>query len=171
MIQLAFESAFDPFHAAFRILRQLEYIGGSPIAVARLKILDAFVAEPQRCLGIRVPPGLKKKAKLAAACQAPIYGSRPSIGALYNRMSPMQDAAIQTLVLQGLLDADAFTQGMAIRSGVSLSKELSERIEISNEAQENLMEFLLKDLDQIDFNGPNGLKARTSLGEFRYDIV
>lgn len=171
MIQLAFESAFDPFHAAFRILRQLEFRGGAAISVARLKILDTYVAEPRRCLDIRVPPGLKKKAKLAAACQPPTYGARPSAGAMFNRMSPMQDAAIQTLAFQGFVDADSFAQGLAMRTDTALPENLAARILQVNVSQNDLMTFLLNDLAAIDFNGPNGLKARTSLGEFRYDIV
>ncbi len=170
MIQLAFESAFDPFHSAFRILRLAEFSAGA-IEIVRLKILDVYVAEPRRCLDIRVPPALKKKAKLAAACQPPTYGSRPRIEALFNRMSPMQDAAIQTLVMQGLLDADAFAKGTAQRSEVPLSANLSARTASSNESQSDLMAFLLLDLGEISFNGPNGLKARTGLGEFRYDLV
>jgi len=86
-------------------------------------------------------------------------------------MSPMQDAAIQTLVIQGLLDGDAFAQGIATRSDAPLSGNLSERIALSNEAQPDLMTFLLVDLADIAFNGPDGLKARTRLGEFRYDFV
>ncbi len=86
-------------------------------------------------------------------------------------MSPMQDAAIQTLVMQGLLDADAFSNGMAQRTEAPLSTKLSARIASSNESQKNLMTFLLLDLGEIGFNGPNGLKARTGLGEFRYDLV
>ncbi len=33
------------------------------------------------------------------------------------------------------------------------------------------MKFLCYDLNEITYNGLNGLKDRTRIGEFRYDIV
>lgn len=171
MIQLAFEPAFDPFHCAFRLLRQAESRGNSAVRIERVKILDVFVAEPRRCSRIRVPPQLRKAAGRAAACQLPTYGSRPTTGAFFDRMSPMQDAAIQTLVLHGLLDADAFNERQALRTKVALNKDLRHRIEAVNTSQQSLVSFLFKDLDAIPLDGVNGLKHRTGIGEYRYDIV
>ena len=171
MIQLAFEPAFDPFHAAFRMLRQAMYRSGDPVQIFRAKIIDLYLVEPRRCLDIRLPPQLKKAAKLASLNQPAIYGQRPSSTVLFNRMSPMQDAAIQTLVLQGLLDGDAFSQGQIIRGDVSLPQGLESRIRSANAQQETLMSFLCVELDKIALDGPMGLKSRTKLGEYRYDIV
>lgn len=171
MIQLAFEPAFDPFHAAFRVLRQVVYRYPRPIALARAKILDVYMAEPARCLDIRLAGSLKKSARQAAAFQPPVYGQRPSAQVLFNRMSPMQDAAIQTLVLQGILDADAFGQDQLVRGDESIPEGLEARVKEVNAAQAALMTFLLSDLDEVSLDGPNGLKARTKLGEFRYDVV
>ncbi|SRR5258706_3236584 len=171
MIQLAFEPAFDPFHAAFRIFRQVVYRPGVPVQIMRIKILDLYLVEPRRCLDIRLPPQLKKPAKLAALNQPAIYGQRPSSAVLFNRMSPMQDAAIQTLVIQGMLDGDAFSQGQIIQGDTRVPEVLEARIRDVNVRQESLMSFLCKDLDGIALDGPKGLKDRTELGEYRYDIV
>lgn len=88
MIQLAFEPAFDPFHGAFRLLRQAIFRGSKYSTVSRAKLTDFFVAEPRRCLDIRVPPALKGAAKRAAATQVPTYGRRPSASNLFNRSRP-----------------------------------------------------------------------------------
>lgn len=171
MIQLAFEPAFDPFHAAFRVLRLAACKGGEPTQLMRLKVLDLFLVEPRRCLEIRVPPRLKKAAKLAADNQPAIYGQRPSSTVLFNSMSPMQDAAIQTLVSQGFLDGDAFSQGQILLGEIAVPSNLAYRITNVNVLQDTLMKFLCKDLEEIPLNGPKGLKNRTGLGEYRYDDV
>jgi hypothetical protein len=170
MIQLAFDPAYDPFHAAFRFLRQIEFREGSPIEILRLKILDLYLLEPKRCLEIRLNGELKKKARRAAEFQPPTYGHRPGTKALFDRMGPMQDAAIQTLVMQGILDGDAFGQGKIVRGEQPLSAKLMDRISDANNSQTDLMNFLTE-LDQLPFNGAKGLKDRTGLGEFRYDLV
>lgn len=155
MIQLAFEPAFDPFHCAFRLLRQAEMQADSATKIERVKILDVFVAEPRRCSNIRVPPQLRKAAGRAAACQHPTYGSRPATSSFFDRMSPMQDAAIQTLVLHGLFDADAFDERHVLRTNFALNEDLKHRIEIANTNQQSLMSFLFRDLDSIPLDGIN----------------
>jgi hypothetical protein len=64
MIQLAFEPAFDPFHAAFRVLRLAVCKGGEPTQLMRLKVLDLFLVEPRRCLEIRVPASVEESCKI-----------------------------------------------------------------------------------------------------------
>lgn len=171
MIQLAFEPAYDPFHAAFRILRQSAYRKSQPSPVSRVKILDVFIAEPIKCINIRLAGALKASARRAAKSQHPTYGHRPPAISLFNRMSLMQDAAIQTLVMQGILDGDAFGMGQVLLVEGLIPEKLSSKIDAINGAQADLMKFLFDDLDAIPFEGLNGLKDRTGLGEFRYDIV
>ena len=171
MTQLAFEPAFDSYHTAFRLLRQIEFRSLAEVQISRLKILDVYVSEPQRCLEIRLGGPLKKKARQAAKCQMPIYGKRPSSITLFNQMRHIQDAAIQTFVLQGILDPDAYRVGAALRTNEKISADLSERISVANEKQSDLMTFLCVDLDEIPFDGVGGVKDRTSLGEYRYDLI
>lgn len=171
MIQLAFEPAYDPFHAAFRVLRQSVYLNYKPAPASRIKILDVYVAEPIKCLDIRLAGALKASARRAAKCQHPTYGHRPTARSLLNRMSLMQDAAIQTLVMQGIIDGDGFGMGQIQLIKGMLPAELLSKINNANANQADLMKFLLNDLNSIPFEGLNGLKDRTGLGEFRYDIV
>ncbi len=169
MIQLAFEPAFDPFHTAFRVLRQLEFRNDETVAINRMKILDVYMAEPVRCTEIRLAGPLRRAARLAAACQLPQYGRRPTTNALFNRMIPIQDAAIQTLVSRCFLDGDAYSQGQALRTELPLSDALVTRITNVNIAQKALMTFLCRDLDAVPTDGTKGLKDRTGLSEYRYD--
>lgn len=171
MIQLAFEPAYDPFHAAFRILRQSAYRQCQPSPIPRVKLLDVYLAEPIKCLDIRLANPLKASARRAAKCQHATYGHRPPATGLFNRMSLMQDAAIQTLVMQGILDGDAYGMGQVRLVEGVLPAKLAAKIDALNADQADLMTFLFKDLDAIPFEGLNGLKDRTGLGEFRYDIV
>ena len=86
-------------------------------------------------------------------------------------MGPMQDAAIQTLVIQGFLDADAFAKDRVVQTDEAIPDHLGQRIRSANATQAPLLEFLCRDLDKIPFGGPKGLKDRTGLGEYRYDVV
>ena len=171
MIQLAFEPAYDPFHSAFRMLRQVVFKKGKPLLIPRLKINDLYIAEPRRCLEIRLAGELKKAARKAAACQQATYGQRPSATNLFDRMAPMQDSAIQTLVNQGLFEADSFEQNLAALSERPLPAPLLARIRKANDSQADLLTFLLIDLEAVPFDGSNGLKDRTGLSEYRYDII
>jgi hypothetical protein len=78
----------------------------------------------------------------------------------------MQDAAIQTLVMQGVLDGDAFGMGQVRLVEEALPVELSMKVQAANADQSDLMTFLFNDLDAVPFEGLNGLKDRTGLGSF-----
>jgi hypothetical protein len=73
--------------------------------------------------------------------------------------------------MHGFLGAEAFGEGVAALTDRILPDGLSRRIEVANASQQKLLEFLFVQLDEIPFGGPGGLKDRTHLGEFRYDIT
>ncbi|MDA9918524.1 hypothetical protein N9D37_01365 [Erythrobacter sp.] len=170
MIQISFEPAFDPYHTAFRFLAQTRYVA-EPIAAQRARIFDIYVLEPFRVKDIRVPQKLKSKAKAAANCQRPLYGRRPSSQSLYNRMRPIHDAALQTLALHGAMNMTTFEHDKLNLVSSWLSTKAVSAIDREVERLEPLLEFLHETLAEFSFDGVGGIKDRTKLGEFKYDVV
>ena len=86
-------------------------------------------------------------------------------------MEGIQQAALQTLCLQGFFDRDSFLEGR-IRAGQrNLPDELRFFITEKNSQDAVLLTFLFDNLLSFDFDGPDGIKARTGLMEYRYDAV
>lgn len=170
MIQIAFEPAYDPYHTAFRFLMQARF-SSQPLSIARVRIFDVFVLEPFRIERIRVPNSLRRRKADAAEHQRPFYGNRPSTQSLFNQMRPIQDAALQTLALREIISMTEFQEDRIQLIENNCPSELLQRIDSENEILHSVLSFLIDYLGEFAFDGVGGIKDRTQLGEFRYDLV
>lgn len=171
MIQIAYQPAYDAFHTTFRIIRILSCIPNSTIKVDKLKILDFYMAFPRLTAEII---GLQRQYKKYQLDNFPKpYSELPSPITIFNQMSPIQDAAIQTLCLQGVLDFDikSLLHGEIQLSEMGVPEALVEAVRSRNEKEASLIHYFLEVLLPIPLDGPKGLKARTSLMEHRYDYA
>jgi len=99
------------------------------------------------------------------------YGEQPSAETIYRSMQPIQDASFQTLVTKGMFDMAAFQRGDIQRTATPLRERLELRIANLNSAENELLNFLNRMVRSFRFEGPDGLKHRTNLAEYRYDSV
>lgn len=173
MTQLSFQPAFDPFHAVYRILRLFPIIRDhGPLHSDQVRILDYYLLLPYRSGTIRLLPKHRRFRKLAMRYEATKpYGEQPDDRTLFERMEPMQIAALQTLATRGLIDVEELVVGMVKTTDIPIPPELVERIVTANKEDAELMEFLCVLVVDYPLAGPNGLKDRTALMEFRYDAV
>lgn len=171
-MQLTYEPAFDPLHSIFRALRLREALGASfRLPRDLFRILDFYLLYPT---GLRHMPlrsiHLKLKRLAASTKRAEPYGPRPGDPILFERMRPFQDAAVETLALQGFLSTDALGKGWVENAGKPIPAILAGRVETANSSEGNLLSAL-RAIAQYPLEGPNGLKDRSGLLEHRYDAV
>lgn len=175
MIQLSYQPAFDPYHSAFRLLRLRETCWSTgPLSFDALRIADFFLLFPF-LIGnsqVRLQRKHVKYRKLSKkySASAP-FGRVPAMDVLFRRMEPFQFAAAETLVNSGFASSDEWHGKCFFATEQSLPMETAKRIGSLNGDQSDLLEFLTKLVTEYEVSGPNGLKDRTSLLEFRYDSV
>jgi hypothetical protein len=173
MIQLSFQPAFDPFHAVYRALRLFPIIRQRGFLHRdQVRILDYYMLFPHRLSEIRLIRKHRRFKDLAARYEAgKPYGEQPDDRTLFERMEPMQIAALQTLAKQGLMNSDELAVGLVKLTDSPIPSELGERISAANREDAGLIEFLCALATDLPLSGPHGLKARTGLLEYRYDAV
>ena len=173
MIQLTFEPSLDPFHAVFRFLRLRPMIAGlGALSRDHLRILDFYLLFPFRIEAIRLTHQDRKYRKLSAQYEsAKPYGEQPEDRSLFNRMEPMQVAALDTLAARRLIDPDRWTVGDVAPTDLLIPEPVRLRAEAANAQDAELMSFLAKLAADYHVTGPRGLKDRTGLMEHRYDAV
>lgn len=173
MIQLTFEPALDPFHAVFRLLRLRPIlVKAGTLPRDHVRILDFYLLFPFRIGSIRLMPRHRKYRRLASENEAAQpYGNQPEDRVLFGRMEPMQVAALDTLATRELTDPARWEVGEVMATSVSLPAPLADRAEIANRSEAGLMEFLGALAAEYQLLGPDGLKSRTGLQEYRYDAV
>jgi hypothetical protein len=173
MSQLVFQPALDPFHAVFRFLRLLPVSREvSSLLNGHVRILDFYLLFPFRIRAIRLAPGHQHFKKLSEkyAYLTP-YGEQPDAHLVFERMRPMQLAALETMSALNYIDSVAFLTGTFMATDQKIPEEISARITELNNNQSDLIQFLEVLAEDYELSGPNGLKARTELMEYRYDAV
>jgi ABC-three component (ABC-3C) system Middle Component 5 len=173
MIQLTFQPAFDPFHAVFRLLRLRPTIAvAGSLHRDHVRILDFYLLFPFKIDGIRLLPEDRKYRRLSSDYQAArTYGHQPGDQIVFNRMATMQTAAIETLAVRNMISRERLDVGHVEATSAPAPKELAVRVGAANERDAELMGFLAVLASRYALTGPDGLKARTNLLEYRYDAV
>ena len=167
MTQLAYHPAFDAYNAILRIIRILLSVPQSVDSQA-LRILDFYLVFPETLVSARLTSELRTAVrKLASKPRFP-YDKVPSSKALFARMESPHEAARQTLISKGFVVFDV--DGLSL-SRSSTPQELLDLASEQNQNEEGLMAFLSALGQAFPINGPNGLKDRSGLLEYRYDVV
>jgi len=173
MMQLTYEPAFDPLHSMFRALRLREGLeAGFRLPRDLFRMLDFYLVFPAFLQSARFRPEHQRmKREAATTKRAPPYGPQPDGMALFERMRPFQDAALDTLALQGFFQSSALDQGWVQREDHAVPPELAARIQSANATEGSLIAALRTLATEYRLEGANGLKDRTALMEHRYDAV
>jgi hypothetical protein len=173
MTQISFQPALDPFHATFRLLRLWPLLNQhGPLHFNTVRILDFVLLFPFYIRGIRLATKHQKHKKLSEKYpQLRPYGQLPDPRVLFERMEPMQTAAIQTVMSHGMLDEKAWKQGEVSPIGNEVPQSITRRVAELNEQQLELMGFLKVLATEYELTGDSGLKARTGLLDHRYDAI
>lgn len=167
MTQLVYHPAFDAYNALLRIVRVLLAFPAG-LDVAALRILDFYLLFPDAISDARMTPQLRSVVKRLAAQPRFPYDKVPASRSLFERMESPHEAARQTLISKGFIKPAA---GCMILHEALLPKELHDLALEQNKNEEHLMSAIVAIGDAFPTNGPNGLKDRSSLLEYRYDVI
>lgn len=173
MIQLSFEPAYDAYHAIFRHLRLRDLATGeNGLPIDQFRILDYYLMFPFRLEQFRLKRGHGRyRAMFRRLAAEPRYVEHPSDKMVFERMRPIQDASLQTLAQKQLFDLACLEDGVVRSTAAPLPENTAERIERANEGESELMEFLNVLARDYPLLGPDGLKDRSGLMEYRYDAL
>lgn len=165
---LVYNPIFDAYHCIFRILAILEM--RPSIEVDTLRILDFSLCFPSIVENFKLPKelaGLKANAK---KIQNP-YRNAMGANRLFLSLRPTHDGALACLAAAGFIVPKELSAGRATRTAASLPLEVNERRAELVKRESFFFEEIAYKLLEIPLLGPNGLKDRSGLMEFRYDHI
>ncbi len=173
MIGISYHPLYDPYHCLFRLSAILQFQPDINVDLSRIKLIDFYILLPSlikkiRLSGdfasLRADKGLKKT-------QEP-YQKIPSSRSLFRTLEPIQDVAIRHKIGVGLISSESYTNGKFARNPkISLPSDFLDQLQsyISNNIC--VFEFMIQDLEKIPTFGVDGMKHRTDLMEYKYDVV
>lgn len=164
MLALNFYPHLDPYHAAFRLLALCRYTGGMDQDAYR--ILDYFSLFPFDLTVIRHRGGEKKRVASHFEAMRPYkWNAQPASTFLH--MSSYQDVALSSLKGRGVvIDGVRVLPSSEASFDPGLLKSLDEFVLQRKRA----LNFVLKIEAEFGLYGEGGLKDRSSLMTFKYDV-
>lgn len=165
---LIYHPAYDAYHCIFRMLAVIKVIPSLEVDKARL--LDFYLLFPSAMSKIRLPQTLSRARQIAKAT-ANIYRDPINPSATFRELHHIQEAALKCIAASGIIDIDNYEAGIIVRTELAIPASLSKQLDIFVANQEESAQFILNELATIPLKGINGLKDRTELMEYRYDVT
>ena len=169
MTQLVYHPAFDPYNALLRAVRLLVAApeGFDPMT---LRILEFYLLFPEELINIRLTAKLRSAVRKLDARPRYPYDRLPTPRSLFERMRTSFEAALQTLTSRGLVSTEVASGRVVLRTG-DTPAELLDLALGQNADEADLITVLAAISSEFPTSGANGLKDRSSLMEYRYDVV
>ena len=164
---LIYHPAYDAYHCVFRMLAILSVVPTLEYDKARL--LDFYLMFPSAVQRITLPKALGHGKRLAKQFEN-IYHDPIEPSFAFRDMRTIQRSALGCLVASGVIERSSYGEGVVARTKVKLPVELELRISGFMESRPEIGAFILHDLAMLPLRGVNGLKHRTGLLEYKYDI-
>jgi hypothetical protein len=165
---LIYHPAYDAYHCVFRMLCIVRLLPSVELDKARL--LDFYLLFPSAISKIRLPKTHSSGRQLAKLL-ANVYRDPINPSATFRELSYIQEAAFKCMVASGFVDAKSYESGVMVRTELPLPDSMLETTSAYITDNSELTDFVLGELATIPLKGLDGLKDRTGLMEYRYDIA
>lgn len=166
---LQYHPAYDVGHTMMRLIRIASNSKHLPIEIEKLFILDFFYLFPAHLSTLRVPKDMVKE-RNSVKVQFNNYFDPYYAKDTFLKLYPISSNAAQLLASKNVLEKDRFFEGFAdMNRDTHLYIEISSDI-LHDNINTRLLDFVANRLASIPLLGPEGLKARSSLLEHRYDV-
>jgi hypothetical protein len=137
---------------------------GDGMQIERLRILDMFLLYPSLLHRMSLPNELKRQVReIEAARPERSFVRLPSIASVWQDLRIYQSAALQHLAGRGLLRRELLLSRGAMLLGSAVPPEVLRSARHANEAQHDLVAFLVEGLFSLPDGGKGGLIQRARL--------
>jgi len=136
----------------------------------KLRILDFYTVFPRLAETIKLPQTMRHARKAFQAAPAP-YERMSEPTRIYESMFNIQSMAVHAMIGAGILLAEPFSSSgflQVSQAGVAIANSIVGKF---SERKSPWFRAIVEQLVMIELRGPDGLKARTGLAEYRYDLT
>lgn len=165
---LIYHPAYDAYHCVFRMLAVAEWVKNTEIDKARL--LDFYLVFPGAIEKIRLPNDMRSLRQVAKDT-ANLYRNPVSNSSTFLEMRHIQEAALKSIAALGLINIDRYSAGYVERTLMTLPTSVEEKIHEFLSVNSVVVDAVLNKLAKIPLLGSDGLKHRSQLMEYRYDVA
>ncbi|WP_438578500.1 ABC-three component system middle component 5 [Aeromonas sobria] len=165
-----YHPAQDINHCVYRLLLILECSKHKYFNIDLYKLIDFYILFPHLIKLIKPLPKSISKFRKDFANIPDSYESIRNSKRIFHDLENLQSTAVKNLLAKDFLDKEAFEHGVIKRSKKLLPEHFSEKIQSARLYKQEWFRVLINEFPNSKLIGSNGLKFRTGLIEYRYDM-
>lgn len=167
---LMYHPAFDANHCLYRIVSILHATRHTQISWPLLRMLDFYYLFPSQLKKIQPWPREISKLKTLVTKIPEQFEELTNPTRTFFELEPFQKSATLELIARGVISKPAFDQGLMELEPDSLSSAYIELLATDTFLGSEAFGVITKGLPIVPLNGSNGLKSRSGLMEYIYDL-
>lgn len=167
---LMYHPAFDANHCLYRIVSILHAANDAPISWPLLRMLDFYYLFPSQLKNIKPWPREIQKLKAQAMKIPTQFEDLTNPARTFFELQPFQKTAMLELIAKGVLSKPSFDKGIMKLEPGTLPSAYTALLDTDDFLKSDAFRVITKGLPSAEFNGSSGLKSRSGLMEYVYDI-
>ena len=171
---ITYNPAFDLYHTIYRMAHIVQRLDeGERMEIDKARIWDFYLLFPDKVYNIYLKRSEKdlREARKEYIHQAPNpYDYKGDNRKLFEWLRPVQVSALGCLVACSILEKDDYLSGMLRVADASALEDYLGKIDGLSAKEKNTLSFLSLLSKEMPLTGAEGLKQRTELLEFKYDV-
>lgn len=165
-----YHPAQDINHCVYRVLLILENTEHSSLSIDIYRLMDFYTVFPYLLKLIKpLPTPINKHRKKFADIQEP-FESLKNTKRIMHELEILQTIAFQNLLAKSFLCKESFEKGQLKRSETLLPIQMQKSFKAARLVNEEWFSVIINEFPKAKFVGKSGIKARTGLMEFKYDV-
>lgn len=166
---IIYHPVYDVNHCLYRILLALETSVHEEFDWTLFKLMDFYVLFPHLLKEIKPFPHSLRAFKKIIKIIPDSYEALPNTKRILFELESIQNTAIQNLMAKGLISVSKFDEQIVSRTSELLPDDLQKQLNSDERVNKEWYRLIVNELPLSDFDGKNGLKARSKLMEYKYD--
>lgn len=167
---LMYHPAFDANHCLYRIVSILHATADRQISWPLLRMLDFYYLFPSQLKNIKPWPSEIRKLKAQVTKVPEQFEDLTNPARTFFELEPFQKTATLELIAKGVISKSSFDKGIMELEPDSLPSAYTALLDTDVFLKSDAFEIITKGLPKTKFNGSNGLKFRSGLMEYIYDL-
>lgn len=167
---LMYHPAFDANHCLYRIVSILHATADQQISWPLLRVLDFYYLFPSQLKNITPWPSEIRKLKALVTKIPEQFEDLTNPARTFFELEPFQKTATLELIAKGVISKSSFDKGIMELEPDSLPSAYTALLDTDVFLKSDAFEVITKGLPKTKFNGSNGLKSRSGLMEYIYDL-
>ncbi|MCP3848894.1 MAG: hypothetical protein GY694_01460 [Gammaproteobacteria bacterium] len=167
---LMYHPAQDVNHCVYRTLTILETSEHEQITTDVFRLIDFYTVFPYLLKLISTLPTPVHRYKKEFNDIPEPFESLKNTKRILHELERLQSIAFQNLLAKDLIEREAFEKGFLKRTDKELPESFTKAVGESRLSKLGWFKVLTNQFPKAKFVGNSGLKARTGLMEYRYDM-